>query len=258
MRCIVVLESVHSFLCYRLLTISIVLVFFSNISNCGELWLLKVYLFVLLALHSAMGVVELSGLIVSARGTIANPSPRRHIHIVLYVLTACFIVECSWDIVGFLWAFDPDLECSKQHNLLIFVRCLLVWNTCTSVAATGYMFIRIGVINCCCMPKRMRFEEVAPSESYGGRRLSRLGSDAVKQHMQRRRWQWRLQSLLCCLHLKPYQQSVFTEVAVTLADVFRKFRGYVPSDLAAGLALLSLKEQSQRKVCVWCICKQTF
>lgn len=198
-----------------------------------------------------MGMVELSGLIVSARGTIANPSPRRHIHIVLYVLTACFMIEFAWDIVGFLWAFDPDLECGKQHNLLLFVRCLLVWNTWTSVVVTGYMFFRIGMIHCCCMPKRMRYEEVAPSESYGGRRLSRISSDAVKRHMQRRRWQWRLQSVLCCLRLKPYQHSVFTEVAVTLADVFRKFRGYVPSDLAAGLALLALSEQRQMKVCLF-------
>lgn len=237
----------------RLLVISIVLVFFSSVGNCGELWLLKVYLFVLLALHGTMGLVELSGLIISARGTIANPSPRRHIHIVLYVLTTCFIVEFAWDIVGFLWAFDPDLECDKQKNLIIFVRCLLVWNTWTSFFVTVYMFIRIGMIHCCCMPNLMRFEEVAPSESYGGRRLSRLSSNEFKRHLQRRRWQWRLQSLLCCLRLKPYQHSVFTEVAVTLADVFRQFRGYVPSDLAAGLALLAINEQSQKKVCVLCI-----
>lgn len=252
--CIVTFESVCLYYQYRLLVISVVLVFFSSIGNCGELWLLKVYLFVLLALHGTMGIVELSGLIVSARGTIANPHPRRHIHIVLYVLTTCFIVEFAWDIVGFFWAFDPDLECSKQHNLLVFVRCLLVWNTWTSIVATGYLFIRIGVIRCCCMPKRMRFEEVTPSESYGGRRLSRLSSGEVKRHMQRRRWQWRLQSLLCCLRLKPYQHSVFTEVAVTLADILRKFRGYVPSDLAAGLTLLALNERSKKKVCVLCIC----
>ena len=251
-------ESLFASRYCRLLTISIVLVFFSSVSNCEELQLLKVYLFVLLALHSAMGAVELSGLIVSARGTIANPHPRRHIHIVLYVLTACFIVEFSWDIVGFLWAFDPDLECSKQHNLLTFVRCLLVWNTWTSVAATGYMFFRMGVIHCFCMPKQMQFEDVAPSESYGGRRLSRLGSDEVKQHVQRRRWQWRLQSLLCCLRLKAFQHSVFTEVAVTLASVFCKFRGYVPSDLAAGLALLSLQEQGQKKVCIIMHASNTF
>lgn len=236
---------------HRLLAISIVLVFFSSAGNCGELWLLKVYLFVLLTLHGMMGIIELSGLIVSARGTIANPSPRRHIHIVLYVLTACFMIEFAWDIVGFFWAFDPDLECGKQHNLLLFVRCLLVWNTWTSVVVTGYMFFRIGMIHCCCMPKRMRYEEVAPSESYGGRRLSRISSDAMKRHMQRRRWQWRLQSLLCCLRLKPYQHSVFSEVAVTLGDVFLKFRGYVPSDLAAGLALLALGEQRQMEVCLF-------
>ena len=46
------------------------------------------------------------------------------------------------------------------------------------------------------------------------------------------------------MKLQKYQNSVFTEVAVALADACSNLRGYVPTDVAAGLAIISLEHNS--------------
>ena len=43
--------------------------------------------------------------------------------------------------------------------------------------------------------------------------------------------------MFCCLKLRNGQKTVFADVATTLTDAFNQFRGYVPSDIAAGVAL---------------------
>ena len=224
----------------RIIIIGLVLVFFADNQGCKEINLLKIYLCVLIVLHGAMGAIEFSGLCISAKGTIGNPRPRRHMNVILYLLTFVFLLVVVWDVMGFIWAFDPEVDCNISHTLLTFTRLLLVWNTITTFGVTCFMFFRIGICRMCCVPKKMKYEELAPSESYGGRRLSRISSASLKRHLQRRRWQWRLQNLLCCMKLRQFQRSIFSEVAITLADVFRKLRGYVPSDIAAGMVLLAM------------------
>ena len=193
-----------------------------------------------------MIIVELSGCIISSRGTIVNSTPRQHIYIILYVLLACFLVEMVWDVIGFVWAFDPNLQCYDKHILLIFIRCLLLWNSVVSVVTTTYLFIRIGVCKVFCMPKKLKFEDLPPAESFGGRRLSKISSDSLKRHMHRRKWQWRMQTLFCCVQMREFQKSVFSDVSVTLSDAFKQFRGYVPSDIFAGLLLVSMSENNDQ------------
>ena len=43
------------------------------------------------------------------------------------------------------------------------------------------------------------------------------------------------------MKLQKYQTSVFTEVSVALADACSNLRGYVTTDVAAGLAIISLE-----------------
>lgn len=94
-------------------------------------------------------------------------------------------------------------------------------------------------------PWRLKNETIPPSTSFGGRRLSRLSSRSLTHHLNRRRWQWLLQSFLC-LSLHESQGNVFQEVSATLAEVFDKFRGYVVSDILAGVVLLEMKQKKER------------
>ena len=95
----------------------------------------------------------------------------------------------------------------------------------------------------------MCYELAPPSETYGdARRLSSLSSGDMLQHKRQRRWQWRLQQLFWWMTLKDDQQTAFADVSATLADAFASFRGYVPSDIVAGIALLAM-EVSKTIVC---------
>lgn len=97
----------------------------------------------------------------------------------------------------------------------------------------------------CCRepPHKMRYEQLPPTTTYGdARRLSSLSSGAMIHHKRQRRWQWRVQRLFCWMRLNKNQQTAFADVSSTLADAFAFFRGYVPSDILAGIALLAMEE----------------
>ena len=44
------------------------------------------------------------------------------------------------------------------------------------------------------------------------------------------------------MRLNENQRTAFADVSSTLADAFTFFRGYVPSDILAGIALLAMEE----------------
>ena len=185
----------------------------------------------------------------SARGTIADPKPRMALTWMLYVKTLLFFAELIWDCVGVIWAFDPSIDCPMSHKILIFVRLVLLWNLFSNLVVALYMGVRIGVCGLCFRrtPGKLRYESGAPKVTYKGRRLSRVSSTSLGHHTRQRTWQWRLQCLFCCLRLRNQQRNVFSEISAVLSDVSRKFRGYVPSDVLAGMALVSM-EQSAKKV----------
>ena len=237
---------VHTF--PRFASIVYVLVDYDKQYHCDDEHLLKIYIITLMGLQIVAVFIQLLVIIVSSRGTIANSHPRRHLKWLLYVQTVVFIVELIWDIVGVVWAFDPTIDCSSSHQVLILARIVLIWNLISSVSIATYVLIRIGVCELVCprTPDRLRYEKLKPSRSFGGRRLSRLSSYSMNQHKRQRKWQWLLQSVFCCLNLKEKQKNVFSEVSATLTTAFTKFRGYVPSDILAGMALLRMKQINVR------------
>lgn len=105
---------------------------------------------------------------------------------------------------------------------------------------------------CCCDPsKKMKYERLAPTTTYGGRRMSRASSETLVHHRRQRAWQWRIQCMFCWLRLRGEQQTAFADVAATLADAFSHFRGYVPSDIIAGIALYTLHHTNVSNIQVW-------
>jgi len=221
--------------------ISLTLIVYESTSSCDVEHLLQAYLIVLIAIHSMMIVIELIIAFVSSRGTMAKSSPRKYLPYLLYTETLFFAFETAWDMVGIFWAFDPTLNCESSNSLLALSRFLLIWNCIFAFLIITYLVFQIVCGKCCKLPKKMKYEEVNPSTSFGGRRLSRLDSGSLARHAQRRMWQWRLQIVFCCMKLQKYQNSVFTEVSVALADACSNLRGYVPTDVAAGLAIISLE-----------------
>lgn len=130
---------------YRFVLITVVLVSYDKSYKCNDEKLLKVYLFVLTGLHLCMLMTEIVIVLISSKGTIANPEPRRKLPIALYVQFIIFVIEFAWDIVGVVWAFDPSIDCHQSHQVLLFTRAVLVWNFFISVTVGFYLFLRIGI-----------------------------------------------------------------------------------------------------------------
>ena len=212
--------------------------------------MLKVYLLVLVGVQAIMIAVETTAMVISARGTIANSYPRRYLKWVLYIQSVWFLVQLFWDVVGVQWVFDPVIDCSSSHNVLILARVICTWNLITSLSLILFFVIRFGLLATFCKrpPQKLKYEEIAPSTSFSGRRLSTLSDESLSQHTRQRSWQWKIQSMFFFLNLQDKQKSVFAAVSATLADAFTKFRGYVPTDVLAGMALVRM-EQSAERVC---------
>ena len=185
-----------------------------------------------------MIIAELTIAVISSRGTIADPEPRRHIPYLLYGKMLFFLFEIGWDMLGIVWAFDPSLNCKSSNSLLVLSRFLLIWNCIFSVIfALNLIFKTL-----CCKPlERMKYEELQTSTSYSERRLSWLSSGSLARHIQRTLWQWRLNLMFCCMTLQKFHNGVITEVSVALANTCSNLRGYVPTDIAVGLAIISLE-----------------
>lgn len=233
-----------------------ILITYNGKYRCNEENLLKAFVIILMAIQFLSCAIQAAAIFTSARGTISNPAPRRHLRWVLYIQTIVFVVELIWECVGLVWTFDPSLDCSSSHAILVVTRVILIWNVVMSIFAAIYMSLRMGL--CRRIPKRFRYEKVSPSTSFGGRRLSKLSSDSLKRHIQRRKCQWMLQNVLCCFSLHERQRNVFQEVSATLAEAFGKFQGYVLSDILAGVFLLEMKQRNERvrqprdMTCMYC------
>lgn len=128
----------------RFIFIALILVNYEKSYECKDERLLRIYLGILTGLQAGMVIVEVATIIISCRGTIANPEPRKKLPIMLYIQLCIFVIEFIWDIVGVLWAFDPSIDCHKSHQVLIFTQAVLVWNFIISIAVGSYLFITIG------------------------------------------------------------------------------------------------------------------
>ena len=223
---------------------------------CDDEKLLKLYLCILTGVHIVMCLIEMTVIMISARGTMANPAPRKNISIALYVETVVFVLKFAWDVVGVLWAFDPSIDCHRSHPILVLTRSVLIWNLFTSVTMALYAFFRIAICRLPCVGPRTdnKYKQLANTLSSDSHGLLALSSEELRKHRHRdRAWKWRLEWLCCCLRLGERQRSVHAEIGTVMADTFTYFRGYVPSDVAAGVALMAM-EQSTEKVNYMCMC----
>lgn len=243
------MELLDSLYClYRFIIVGITLFDYEREYKCHDDKLLKLFLLVQLAIQSVTVFLECIGLFISTRGTIANTYPRRHLKWVLYVQVVWFMVELVWTMVGIQWVFDPVTDCMVSHTVLILARVVSIWNLASSLLVLLYFVVRFGFIKLFfdMTPNQLKYEHAPPKINFSGRRLSSLSDESLAQHQRQRSWQWRVQNLFFFLRLHDRQKTVFAAVSATLSDAFTKFRGYVPTDILAGMALLKMQQELER------------
>lgn len=227
-----------------------VLVTFSGKHGCYEQKVFKFYMYTLMCVQFLSCLVQLVIILNSGAGTIANPRPRRFIKWIIYLHTLIFVIEFLWESVGIVWVFDPALSCATSHFVLRMTRFILLWNVGISLMTALYMFLHTSLQKYFCSTKHnpLQYKTVNRGRSFGGRKLSQISIDSNRRHERRMRWHWVVQTVLCCFSFQENQRIVLKEVASTLCEAFDNYRGYVPSDLVAGLLLLKKKHKKQREM----------
>ena len=240
--------------CCRFCLFGYVLNTYDRSYKCEDEKLLRFYLCILTTVHIVMCLIEVAAIFISARGTMADPSPRKNLYIVLYVEATVFVMKFAWDIIGVLWAFDPSIDCPESHPILVLARGILFWNLFTSSAMALYVFVRIAVCRLPCVgppsgdaARHKRLGRDLSAVSNHG--LLALSSEELTKHRRRdRAWQWRMEWLCCCIRPGEGHGNVYAEIGTVMADSFTYFRGYVPSDVAAGIALMAMEQKAEHSV----------
>ena len=219
----------------------------TNSYKCENEDILRFNLWFLTVFHIVMSLIEVATIYISAQGTIANPSPRKNINIVLYAEAIVFIVKFVLEIFCFLWAVDPSCDCPDSNMIVLLACYILVYNLITTVAIALY----VQICRLPCMrgdeTRHKKLGEVKPTVSSHG--LLALSSEKMKERRLRGRvWQTRIRWLCCCVRLRERNKSVYADIGRVMADSFTYLKGYVLSDLAAGMALMAMKQKAKCNV----------
>lgn len=89
----------------------------------------------------------------------------------------------------------------------------------------------------------MWYDKYAPVTTYEGYDIKSLEFNQKVRHHHQRMWLYRIRSCLICCNNE--HTELYVDISVTLSDMFTYFRGYVPSDIVAGIALHAIHADSK-------------
>uniref|UniRef100_A0A8C6SQ79 Diacylglycerol lipase-beta n=1 Tax=Neogobius melanostomus TaxID=47308 RepID=A0A8C6SQ79_9GOBI len=179
---------------------------------------------------------------VSAQGTITNPGPRRSLTALVYLRALLYLPELGWACLGAVWVSDDSQGCDPATVGAVIAAVVFSW-IILLFTALGVVFVFDPMGSPHARPASMEPLGVRDLESSEGSQfLSTAHSVAVKV------WESRLRLLCCCLPHDDSHRAAFSNIAQLVSGFFSD-TDLVPSDIAAGLALLhqeqDKKEQSR-------------
>ncbi|XP_035647680.1 diacylglycerol lipase-beta-like isoform X2 [Oncorhynchus keta] len=209
--------------------------------DCSGGRVLHSYLVVLLILL-ALIILSLCAIVyVSAQGTITNPGPRRSIPVLVYVRVMLYVPELIWAILGAIWVSDDSQGCQPAEVGAVIAAVVASWILLLSTGV-GVLFVFDPLGSTHPGPQSQELLGVRDLESsQGSQLLSTARSVAVRV------WESRLRLLCCCLPRDEGHRAAFSSIAQLVSGFFSD-TDLVPSDIAAGLALLH-QEQDKMEQC---------
>ncbi|KAM9716638.1 diacylglycerol lipase-beta [Menidia menidia] len=199
--------------------------------DCNGRGVLHSYLVGLLVVL-ALIILSLCAIVyVSAQGTITNPGPRRSMPSLVYLRALLYIPELVWACLGAVWVSDDSRGCDPATVGAVISAVVASWILLLSTAL-GVVFVFDPLGRPRSQPATLEPLGVRDMESSEGSQfLSTARSLAVKV------WESRLRLLCCCLPQDESHRAAFSSMAQLFSDFFSD-TDLVPSDIAAGLALL--------------------
>uniref|UniRef100_A0A8C4IAT4 Diacylglycerol lipase-beta n=1 Tax=Dicentrarchus labrax TaxID=13489 RepID=A0A8C4IAT4_DICLA len=208
--------------------------------DCNGRGVLHSYLVGLLVVL-ALIILSLCAIVyVSAQGTITNPGPRRSIPALVYLRALLYIPELVWACLGAFWVSDDSKGCDPATVGAVITAVIASW-IILLFTALGVVFVFDPLGNPRPQPAAMEPLGVRDMESNEGNQfLSTARSLAVKV------WESRLRLLCCCLPQDESHRAAFSSIAQLVSGFFSD-TDLVPSDIAAGLALLHQEQDKMEQ-----------
>ncbi|XP_005923854.1 diacylglycerol lipase-beta isoform X1 [Haplochromis burtoni] len=177
---------------------------------------------------------------ISAQGTITNPGPRRSMPALVYLRAILYVPELVWACLGAVWVSDDGRGCDPATVGAVILAVVASW-IILLFTAVGVVFVFDPLGNPRPQPPAMEPLGVRDMQSSEGTQfLSTARSLAVKV------WESRLRLLCCCLPQDESSRAAFSSISQLFSSFFSD-TDLVPSDIAAGLALLHQEQDKMER-----------
>ncbi|KAL7857053.1 hypothetical protein SRHO_G00159520 [Serrasalmus rhombeus] len=203
--------------------------------------ILHSYIVVLLILLAVIILTLCAVVYVSAQGTIMNPGPRRSMPVLVYLRAVLYIPELVWACLGAVWVSDSSGGCEPAEIGLVIGAVVASWIILLSmILGVLIVFDPLGSLR----------RPTLIGEASGLRDLQSSESSQLfytARSLAVRVWESRLRLLCCCLPQDDNHRAAFSSISQLVSGFFSD-TDLVPSDIAAGLALLH-QEQDKMEHC---------
>eukprot|EP00795_Rhopilema_esculentum_P005103 gene5103-221_t len=165
----------------------------------------------------------------SSRGTVFELHKRTAVVPLLYVRAGLFIIELTWQILGFVWIFSS----SVRHNC---------YSMPTKTLAQGVVIFNLLFMVGSLVPIYFFFDSAGHlwqklhSAKDKGSAYGAINKEIRDKY--ERKWEKSCKALFCCSKVESSQENVFGFVSRLLSEYFQEYLDLVPSDFVAGLILL--------------------
>nr|XP_003470084.1 sn1-specific diacylglycerol lipase beta [Cavia porcellus] len=201
--------------------------------DCAGGVLLSSYLIVLIVLLAVVICTVLAIVCVSMKGTICNPGPRKSMSKLLYIRLALFLPEMVWASLGAAWVAD-GVQCDRTVVSGIIATVVVSWIIIAATVVTIIIvFDPLG-------------GKTVPYSSAGPGHLDSHESSQLLNGLKTAAtsvWETRIKLLCCCVGKDDHTRNAFSSTAELFSTYFSD-TDLVPSDIAAGLALLHQQQDS--------------
>ncbi|XP_020029481.2 diacylglycerol lipase-beta isoform X1 [Castor canadensis] len=201
--------------------------------DCAGGVLLSTYLIVLIILLTVIICPVLAIVCVSMKGTICNPGPRKSMTKLLYIRLALFLPEIVWASLGTAWVVK-GIQCDRTVVTGIIATVIVSWIIIAATVVTiVIVFDPLG-------------GRMAPYSSASPGHLDSNDSSQFLNGLKTAAtsvWETRMKFLCCCVGNDDHTRVAFSSTAELFSTYFSD-TDLVPSDIAAGLALLHQQQDN--------------
>ncbi|XP_014672368.1 PREDICTED: sn1-specific diacylglycerol lipase beta-like [Priapulus caudatus] len=219
-----------------LMAIVIVVAIHHSNLYCSGGNLLYIYLLGTIILNPLVILLCLALAYSSARGTITSSWTRHRVAPLLYVRMLLFVPEIAWSIIGVYWAFDESIGCERP--VVKIIKATAISSLCLVLIFLVVMAIIFDPLGAMSLnPPRPRSRSSScVSQS----------SEHLYRHEAAKVWETRCRLLCCCAGNDEHSKAAFSDIAKLFATFFEGV-DLVPSDIAAGLVLLQIQQEKQKR-----------